>query len=250
MEANIETPKAGGAISRGMPVPDAILDAVIEAVNNHEQSIGLDDETIRLLAIEAIHEGTLDDNNWLEEKLIAIKSGELIFETVNPEALETKIKSFEEELSQIIVSEPQNVTNQEELKEIVRLHEVWMDSILNPSKETVGMRANFEGMNLSGFDFSYANLSCANFKSSNLVGAKFEGAILSKANFECADLQGADLSKAKFRKSNLKEAKLEEAEINEADFKGAILEGTCLEGKVLGIKAEEQSETVDPFMMI
>ncbi|MDB2447255.1 pentapeptide repeat-containing protein [bacterium] len=236
-----------GAVSRGMPVPDVILDAVIEVVKNHELSLGLEDDVIKALCVEAVHEGTLDDNAWLEEKLISIRSGETVIET---ESVTDKINSFEEELAQIVVTEPQMIESEDQLKETVRLHEVWMDSVLNPSKDDSGQRANFEGMNLSGYDLSNANLSCANFRNSSLVGTNFSGANLSRAILENADAQGANFSGAKLKKTNLENALLSEIDIEDADLKGAVLTGTILEGKTL-VKAEPKTEeTIDPFMMI
>ena len=56
----------------------------------------------------------------------------------NTEELEKKITGFEEELAQIQVTSPQHVESQDQLNEIVRLHEVWMESVVNPSKDPGG----------------------------------------------------------------------------------------------------------------
>ncbi len=66
----------------------------------------------------------------------------------------------------------------DELKEILRLHKLWLDNDKN------GIRAN-----LSRADLSRANLSRA-----DLSGADLSGANLSRANLSWADLSRADLS--------------------------------------------------------
>lgn len=255
MEVNETLQKSpDGAISRGMPVPDQILEAVIEAISNHELSIGLDEEVIKAIGVEAVHEGTLDDNNWLEEKLIAYRSGELSLDLPNVENLEAKISSFEEELAQIKITEPLLIESQEQLSEVVRQHEIWMESVLNPSKDSAGSRANFEGMTLSGLNLSNVNLSCANFRNAVLLGTNFSGANLSRSTFESADVQGADFSGAKLRKVNFENAQLDEIDIDNADIKGANFTGTIFEGKTIVTSKTDGSEDsptqVDPFMMI
>ena len=238
-----------GAAARGMPVPDVILEAVIEAISNHELSLGLTDEQIKSVGIEAVHEGTLDDNTWLEERLISLRTE--IDSIPNTEELEQKITGFEEELAQIHVTSPQHVESQDELDEIVRLHEVWMESVVNPSKDPGGSRANFEGMNLSGFDLSNKDLSCANFRNACLVGTNFTGAKLSRSDFSGADLQGSNFSGAKVKKANFENALLNDIDYDDTNFKGSNFTGTILEGKTLDKKSTSPAEeVVDPFMMI
>jgi hypothetical protein len=69
----------------------------------------------------------------------------------------------------------------EKLKEILRLHEMWLKS------ESGGERANL----------SMANLSGANLSGANLRGANLRGANLCMASLRGADLRGADLYGAK-----------------------------------------------------
>ena len=71
---------------------------------------------------------------------------------------------------------------QEELAEILRKHELWLDG------EVGGERADLEGADLEG-----ANLEGANLEGANLEGANLEGANLGGANLNGADLEGADL---------------------------------------------------------
>lgn len=238
-----------GAASRGMPVPDVILEAVVEAISNHELSLGLSDDQIKSIGVEAVHEGTLDDHAWLEERLISIRTE--LENMPNTEELEKKITGFEEELAQIQVTSPQHVESQDQLNEIVRLHEVWMESVVNPSKDPGGSRANFEGMDLSGLDLSHKDLSCANFRNSSLVGTNFTGAKLSRATFTGADLQGANFSGAKVKRADFENALLNDIDYDDANFRGSNFTGTVLEGKTLDKKSTPPAEeVVDPFMMI
>ena len=156
-------------------------------------------------------------------------------------------------MAKIKISEPCLIQSQEELDNVIQQHEIWIESVLSVKGEVVGSRANFEGMTISGFDFTGANLSCANFKSSTAIGAKFNGANLSKANFELANLSGSDFSNAKLRKVNFKDADLTEIETLDADLKGANFEGTALERTNKDSEQSKESlysNQVDPFTMI
>ena len=68
---------------------------------------------------------------------------------------------------------------EEELKEILEQHKLWLKS-----NEEEGKRANLYGANLSGANLSDANLTCTNLISANLTDAILSG----------ADLTGADLT--------------------------------------------------------
>ena len=74
---------------------------------------------------------------------------------------------------------------QEELGEILRLHELWL------AEKDGGTQANLAGADLKG-----AYLVCANLEGANLTGACLEGANLSGACLEDTDLRGANLSGA------------------------------------------------------
>ena len=74
-------------------------------------SLGLSDDQIKSIGVEAVHEGTLDDHAWLEERLISIRTE--LENMPNTEELEKKITGFEEELAQIQVTSPQHVESQD-----------------------------------------------------------------------------------------------------------------------------------------
>jgi uncharacterized protein YjbI with pentapeptide repeats len=84
---------------------------------------------------------------------------------------------------------------QEELQEILRLHELWLDN------EECGVRADLSNANLTCADLSFADLRRA-----NLRGADLRFADLRRANLRGADLSGTDLRQADPR---LKGANLE-----------------------------------------
>ena len=72
---------------------------------------------------------------------------------------------------------------------------------------------NFEGVSLTGIDFSGCDLSAMNFKGSTLEGCVFVGAKLNGADFGSATLVSCDFGKAKSDMVNL-----EDAEINLCTF--------------------------------
>ena|SRR3990167_8306144 len=92
----------------------------------------------------------------------------------------------------------------EKLKEILRLHEFWLDGYSD------GVRANLSKANLSGANLSGANLSGANLTNTNLSGANLSGANLTNTNLEGATLSGANLSKATLSGATLSGANLVE----------------------------------------
>lgn len=77
-----------------------------------------------------------------------------------------------------------------ELKEIVRLHGLWL------ADPATGSRANLRGANLVGADLSGANLGVANLSGATLYGAYLRGAYLGGADLGVADLSGAYLGGA------------------------------------------------------
>jgi hypothetical protein len=72
---------------------------------------------------------------------------------------------------------------QEQLQEILRLHELWLQG-----------RPNGVNANLSGVDLSEADLSDADLRWVNLIEADLRGAKLRGSNLSGAKLRGADLS--------------------------------------------------------
>jgi len=84
----------------------------------------------------------------------------------------------------------------DELKRILDDHALWIAG-------SGGKCANLSKADLSGADFSWANLREADLSGANLSGADLCGADLSWANLREADLSGANLNRAGLISANL-----------------------------------------------
>jgi len=119
-----------------------------------------------------------------------------------------------------------------ELKEILRLHALWLEG-KRGERASLGKlnlsKANLSGVNLSNADFAESNLSGANFEGSNLSGADFEDTNLSGARFDNAILNETDLFRANASKASFRGANLDGAYFGEANLSGAILVDSSLE---------------------
>ena len=96
--------------------------------------------------------------------------------------------------------------NEEQIDEILRKHQMWLDG------DSAGDRANLSnadlrGANLSSANLYSANLSKANLSSANLYGANLSFANLSGANLSFANLSGANLTRATMCGANLEEVR-------------------------------------------
>lgn len=99
----------------------------------------------------------------------------------------------------------------EELKEKLRLHELWLN-------HDNGVQLNLCRKNLRGKDLHFANMSNASLREAdlrraNLSRTKLNEANLTGADLRCADLRGADLFGA---------------DLNGADLNGADLDCSCM----------------------
>jgi len=106
-------------------------------------------------------------------------------------------------------------------------------NILKLSRLNSCESCNLQGANLSGTDFSGANLGRANLSGADFSGANLSKADLSKANLRKADLSEADLNGANLRKADLSEADLNGANLRKADLSGGYLYGANLNGSNL-----------------
>ena len=119
---------------------------------------------------------------------------------------------------------------QEELDEIIRRHEMWLDS-----DGEAGEQADLSYTDLSGLNLANANLRGANMESVDLVFASLEGANLLDANLlgaklMVANLKGANLLDANLLVAKLTGAKLIGANLEHANLRSAKLVGARLEG--------------------
>lgn len=104
-------------------------------------------------------------------------------------------------------------------------------------------RAYLGDANLTGVNFSNANLSDANLGDANLSGADLSGADLSGAdlsstnlsgtNLSCANLSRADLNRADLSSANLNHAKLSHANLSHADLSSTNLSHADLSNAIL-----------------
>jgi curved DNA-binding protein CbpA len=98
-------------------------------------------------------------------------------------------------------------------------------------------RANLSNRDLSGRNLSYANLSGSNLSDSFMHKVILRGADLSEANLFRANLLLADLREANLRSANLIGADLSGADLRGADLTGArIRSGDRLLVKLIGAK--------------
>ena len=122
--------------------------------------------------------------------------------------------------------------NENELKEILKLHNQWLKT--NGSE---GQKADLSDADLWGADLSEANLMNA-----NLMGADLSYAHLMNANLRSANLRYANLSEANLRNANLSEANLRNADLRNANLIGADLDFSCwpLWCGSIGVKVDEK----------
>ena len=122
---------------------------------------------------------------------------------------------------------------QKSLDEIIRRHEMWLDSDGEAGEQAdlsytdlSGLNlvnANLRGANMESVDLVFANLKGANLLDANLLGAK-----LMVANLKGANLLDANLLVAKLTGAKLIGANLEHANLRSAKLVGARLEGANL----------------------
>lgn len=122
----------------------------------------------------------------------------------------------------------------EELKEVLRLHALWLESSDQGKKADLCV-ADLRDADLSGIHLRGADLRCANLRDADLQGANLRGVDLWRATLCGADLRGANLSGADLREAdlcgaNLQRVGLRYADLSSADLRGANLSGADLYG--------------------
>ena len=117
--------------------------------------------------------------------------------------------------------------NTEELKEIIRKHQLWLTT--DPDGEKADLRyADLRSANLRSADLRYAdlrsaNLSYADLRYANLRSADLRYADLRSADLSYANLRSADLRSANLRSADLRYANLRSANLSYADLRSANL---------------------------
>ena len=118
---------------------------------------------------------------------------------------------------------------QDELNEILRLHEAWL------AGEDGGERAELSGADLhharlQDADLQGAVLQHAILRNSDLQGADLQHAILGDSDLQGAILQHAILHDVDFRRADLRGADLQHSDLWGADLQNAILGDSDLQG--------------------
>ena len=123
---------------------------------------------------------------------------------------------------------------QKSLDEIIRRHEMWLDSDGEAGEQADLSYTDLSGLNLvnanlewsylEGANLSGATLAYADLTSADLIGANLEHANLRSAKLVCARLKGANLTNANLREANLDDINLEGANLMVANLEGANLE--------------------------
>ena len=107
--------------------------------------------------------------------------------------------------------------NQNKLKEILCLHELWL------AGDKEGEQADLSHADLTHADLSGADLTDANLSNSILCNADLFSVDLTKADLSYANLTGADLTDADLRYANLSGSILTKADLTGANLTGADL---------------------------
>ena len=117
----------------------------------------------------------------------------------------------------------------EELKEILRKHELWLNNVSQGEKANL-YEADLYGANLYEVYLSGANLSGANLKGVDLSESNLSEADLSEANLYLANLYDANLYETNLIGACIKGANLIGANLSGAELYGACLIGANLSG--------------------
>ena len=119
--------------------------------------------------------------------------------------------------------------NEKSLKEILNLHEKWLNCEDGGEKANLS-NADLSNANLKNSDLRYADLSNTNLSDADLSNANLGNANLSDANLSNADLRYADLRYSNLRNTNLICANLTYADLKNVDLRYSNLSNTNLIG--------------------
>lgn len=104
---------------------------------------------------------------------------------------------------------------QEDIKTAIEKHKKWL-----AYDDEEGVRFRFSGEDLSGLDFSNANLDHAIMEECNLSKATFYETNLAGSSFANSDLRGAHFQKANLRYSHFEGAFLKDARLSQTKTEG------------------------------
>ena len=96
-------------------------------------------------------------------------------------------------------------------------------------EDSIMIKVNFDGANLSDVNLAYSNLNYSSFKGTNLRNSFIIKAEADHANFEGANLSNCNLLRTSFIETSFREADLTNADLSltllkDVDFSNAILD--------------------------
>lgn len=131
---------------------------------------------------------------------------------------------------------------QEELNEVVRLHNVWLKNAREGRRANLSFQ-ELNGLNLSGVNLSNAILEGCSLIDADVSNATLNGADLYDVNFLCSNISNSSIKCANLSKANLSQTNLSNTDlscsnltfafINYAELKGANLSHCELYGSNL-----------------
>ncbi|SMF25010.1 pentapeptide repeat-containing protein [Pseudobacteriovorax antillogorgiicola] len=205
-------------------IDTSLYNMVASALKENPKTRALAEEQILAIAQLAVVEGKVNDELWLHDQIKAA-------EDASPHIPGSKILK-------IPVNQPASIENQADLDQLAEAHQLWMDSVLHPTKPNQGGRANLRGCDLRGLSLEGLDLRGANLQGANLSGCAARGVILTTADLRDADLSGAQLISAKLRRCKLDRANFSDANLEGADLRRVQVDKTIwkdvhLEGALL-----------------
>lgn len=224
-----------------LDVDNSMIKIMLSALREHPAAEGLNEESMVAICREAIQLGTINDSEWLMQKIQILeqktikeesewpsnqsstenKDQEPVTSDEDKESLKTKEKKYLE----ISVSQKASFACMEELGPILEEHHGWIEQVVNPKSTIQGGRANLSECNLQGYDLSGVDLRGANLREANLQECNLFKANLSTANLTGANLKGANLDQAKLKRCQLEHADFTDASLKETDLRFSSLKG-------------------------
>ncbi len=206
-----------------------MVSILVAALRDNPICRGLNEDELLAIAEEAIEQNKVSEAEWLARKVAFLKGEEYdphaVVQGAEAAPADEGEKKEKFQLDDIIVSERAQIETREDLDPILRAHQAWMDTVLNPNSKIAGGRANLSNCNLAGMDLEGVDLRAANLKGADLSGANLSLANLSTADLSDANLTAANLQGTKLRKAVLTNAQLMGANLTKADLRRAEIKG-------------------------
>lgn len=213
--------------------------AMLGALRENPQTRDLQEQQRIMLVERALRDQCRGDHAWLARWVPRLQAGEnILLDSPTPTipgaapdaAAKPGDKKAEKGPPEITVSQPTQVTSQEELDDLLEMHRHWIKQVLEPGLDLGPGRANLKGSDLRAFQLEGADLRAARLEHCNLSGVSLMGANLAGANLAGANLEGASLERARLRRANLTGANLKGANLSRADVRHIQWKGVTIEG--------------------